>query len=147
MFDPEDFAKLGHRMVQNPCGFADSRTAISRAYYSAFLTAKRHLGLHFQWPKTAEIHDQIQMLFVNCNSDSIKAIGRKLNDLRGKRNDADYDLHARGVDRHDAQLQLGIAQGVIDELNRLSISPAEWDPIINEMKIYAKLTGGKFRIK
>src|SRR5580693_8169118 len=41
MFDPEDFAKLAMRLVQNPCGPADSRTAISRAYYAAFLYAKK----------------------------------------------------------------------------------------------------------
>lgn len=65
MFDPEDFRRLAASMLQHKCSAAESRTAISRAYYAAFLLAKQFLEPHFGFEKVAKAHEQVQQAFAN----------------------------------------------------------------------------------
>ena len=137
MFDPEDFAKLAARLVQNPCGPADSRTAVSRAYYSAFLYAKKLLDPHFYFSGEGKVHTEIRFLFVNSTREELRNIGHQLDDLRGKRNAADYDLAAEDVNSyHNARIHVGISTRLIEKLKQVFSSG--WSSVISEMEEYAR---------
>ena len=137
MFDPEDFAKLTVRLVQNPCGSADSRTAVSRAYYAAFLYAKTPHDPHFHFSGEGKVHTEIRFLFVNSTREELKNIGQQLDELRGKRNAADYDLAAEDVNSyHNARLHVAISMRVIEKLKQVFSSA--WSSIVKEMEEYAR---------
>jgi hypothetical protein len=137
MFDPEDFAKLAVRLVQNPCGPADSRTAISRAYYAAFLYARKLLDPHFYFSGEGKVHTEIRFLFVNSTREELRKIGQQLDDLRGKRNAADYDLAAQDVNiYHNARLHVAISTRLIGRLKQVFSS--DWSSTIREMEEYAR---------
>jgi len=79
---------------------AASRSAISRAYYSLF-----HVVLDFlitnqvRLPKNKpESHTLIYRLLFNCGDRDLRLVASALNDLRGQRNDADYDMKNRDVE-------------------------------------------------
>lgn len=147
MFDPDDFARLATSLVQTPCGAAHSRTSISRAYYSTFLTAKTLLDPYFHLGKTAEVHTVVQMLLSNSTSNIARELGRTLDDLRSMRNDADYDLRNGDVDSyHTARLQNKIAARATLDLRLLLDGSSTASGLIDEMKQWARRSG-KARVK
>jgi hypothetical protein len=141
MFDPEDFRRLAAEMLQGRCSPAQTRTAISRSYYAPFLIAKRDLGPHFFFEKGAKAHEQVQQLFLSCGGPPLKAIGRKLDELRAVRNDADYDLADSYVDSRDnARLEEQKSARLIREL-KLVFDPTNISVHLQEMRKWAKDSG------
>ena len=71
---------------------AEWRSAISRAYYAAFHTAREFLiRLRFRVPAGEQAHAHLWLRLSNTGDVKSDAIGRLLRDLRGRRNNADYD--------------------------------------------------------
>src|SRR5262245_28965489 len=72
---------------------ADWRTAISRAYYAAFHTAREYMTrIRFRVPAGEQAHAYLWLRMSNTGDSKLDAVGRLLRDLRGRRNNADYDL-------------------------------------------------------
>jgi uncharacterized protein (UPF0332 family) len=141
MFDHEDFRRLAARMLQNKCDAAESRTAISRCYYAAFGVAKRLLEPHVRFSKGAKCHEELQRAFANCASPTLQVIGRKLDELRGIRNDADYDADCRDVDDWTrARLEESKASRLIKEIKD-AFSPANEAATLKEIRDGAKKSG------
>lgn len=86
------------------------RSVVSRSYYGAFLEARTKAGLNVQ---TKEAHEKTATHFLNKG---MTAVGNRLNDLRLKRNAADYDIGA-SCEKRDAGKALAYARNIIDELN------------------------------
>ncbi len=110
MFDPLDFLKLANDLVYSK-DEAKLRTAISRAYYSAFLYCREWLRSK-GWPLYGDgrDHNEVQMGLK-------KYIGRKASDklssLRRLRGDADYEL-TKVVDKQVVIKAIRLANVVIN---------------------------------
>ena len=141
MFDPDDFRKLAASMTQGACGAAQSRTAISRSYYAAFLVARQFLERYFHFERHGESHVQVRMLFLGCTNEEARRVGRHLDELRDRRNDADYDLNADDVnDFNNARLYVAIAARTIKRIKEFS-EPGQQDALITEMRQWAAASG------
>jgi uncharacterized protein (UPF0332 family) len=141
MFDPEDFRRLAASMLQRRCNAAESRTAISRAYYAAFLLAKQYLEPYFGFEKGAKSHEQVQQAFSNCAASTLKEIGRKLDDLRDVRDEADDDLACDRVnDWANARLEDGKSARVIKQLKDAFAAPNVQETL-DEIRSWAGRSG------
>lgn len=105
MFEPREFFHLAQELARQGDREAATRTAVSRAYYGAFLQAEIWLqtqGVAFS--RTGRDH-QIAVRELRKIS---RFAGDALQSLRLSRNAADYDLQAAVLDQ-DARLALLMA--------------------------------------
>ena len=90
---------------EQPCNESIKRSAISRAYYSAFNEAMIHLvnkdGLILN--RTENKHKIICDAFLQSVDPAKKSIGFRLKSLRLKRNGADYGEKLRNIDAQAVQ--------------------------------------------
>ena len=92
--DPVEFNKLPSFLVNKKGGVAAYRTAISRAYYSAFLSCCKKINdLGFNLPRDAKAHVEVKKYLNNCGIFQLKTIASQILDLRMDRNKADYDIN------------------------------------------------------
>ena len=117
---PHDFWRLADRLIaneKNPEGF---RSALSRAYYSAFLTAVDFLdAMKIALLGVASVHVELLNILGNTGDAALTSARDKLARLRDDRNAADYDLADKSVEgESNAQSRLADAFDVIAELNR-----------------------------
>jgi hypothetical protein len=92
------------------------RSAISRAYYGCYHTTKAFLeevGL-----VVGEAHPDLAKDFLDSQQDDLMLIGGLLNELRKRRNVADYELE-RTMGFKDAEHGLGSAHQIIGKLASL----------------------------
>jgi uncharacterized protein (UPF0332 family) len=89
-----DYYELAEWLCQNRRSTDGYRSAVSRAYYSAF-----HAGLELlatagvtSYPKNISKHEAVPDILQQSEDFEISKAGAKLHELRGHRNDADYDL-------------------------------------------------------
>lgn len=96
--NPLDFHKLASSLIaQN--GAAEFRTAISRAYYGAFLfCCKKINGIGFNLPSDYTAHEQVKRYLNNCGDFQLQKVASQLLGLRQTRNKADYDLKCKSVE-------------------------------------------------
>jgi len=122
VFDPANFGKIAKEIVENVesnAVFRENReaflrTAISRAYYSAFLLVREKMRLEVGIvSKSPEVHREV-MDWV------YKKFGEKkyqmLLNLRFMRNDADYELE-KSVDINDAKLAVELFRRIVGNLD------------------------------
>lgn len=95
---PADVMKVAEALqsIPNAGNEAVSRSAISRAYYAAFLHTRDKAGIT---EKSGAVH---QLTIDFCYNIGCDKAAQKLDNLRLERNRADYDL-----DRHFNQLLAG----------------------------------------
>jgi len=119
MIRGEDFLKFAERSATGPTE-TDWRTAVSRAYYAAFHEARDFLtALGFQTPRADVAHAFLWRRLQNGGHARLAFAGSRLNQLRGERNQADYDIH-RDLARDDAAAAVISAAMIIDTLQGLS---------------------------
>ena len=107
---------------------AELRSAVSRAYYSAFCLARNYLRDIQQYPrlwrnKTYDInaHQYVAEKFIynQSKSQTMIEIGKDLSRLRKMRNKADYENTMFNLKR-EARTALMLAQNIISALSKLS---------------------------
>lgn len=112
-FDWTDYLNLAKTLEtdaknHNPLGEAQMRSAISRAYYSAFNIAKDYLiSIGKRFNGGAEVHRDIQIIFEDLSQQesdknkkrNLAEISNELGILRSSRNKADYDKNVSGIDK------------------------------------------------
>jgi uncharacterized protein (UPF0332 family) len=104
---------------------AEWRSAISRAYYAAFHTAREFLTrLRFRVPPGEQAHAYLWLRLSNTGDPKADVIARLLRDLRGRRNIADYDL-GRPRSQANATDATNDAQDLIARLDAPAGTPAE----------------------
>ena len=119
MIRGEDFLKIAERSVTGVLE-ADWRTAVSRGYYAAFHEARDFLiALGFQTPRADAAHAFLWRRLQNGGHVGLALAGSRLNQLRGERNQADYDIH-RDLARDDAAAAVKSAAMIIDTLHGLT---------------------------
>jgi uncharacterized protein (UPF0332 family) len=102
-FDYKDYNKIarqlaGQEVVPEPNQEAKLRAAISRAYYCAFLSARRYLSLKEKELTIPEVgaHDYVHNKLLQMNG-KLKTAGQELKTMKYQRNDADYDKTIRNI--------------------------------------------------
>lgn len=101
---------------------ANFRSAISRAYYAAFCTARKYLSEveQIDIPTDGSAHSAVRNALKGCREADIRLLSNKLNSLRIRRNDADYlDTFSSDLSR-TTQAVLQEAELVLVTLNRHS---------------------------
>jgi uncharacterized protein (UPF0332 family) len=110
--------------LANGTSEAEWRSAVSRAYYSAFHVASDLLrSLGFTVPRADRAHAYAWLRLMNCNHQSVADAGRTLNELRGRRNEADYDAKFT-LGRLSAERAVKLADAAIDALDGAVHEPA-----------------------
>ena len=91
------------------------RTSISRAYYAAFLVARRYLeSSGYIFPPESNVHRKV----IDYMKDKNSFISNLLFKLRNRRNDADYNLNIQ-IKKGITISSIKSAQMVIDEIDKL----------------------------
>ena len=104
---------------------AEWRSAISRAYYAAFHNTREFLTrLRFRVPAGEQAHAYLWMRLSNTGDLKADSIGRLLRDLRGRRNNADYDL-GRPPSRANASDAATDARDLIASMDAILGTPTE----------------------
>lgn len=110
MFNPLDFLKLAEELKLSVEDEAKIRTAISRAYYAAFLKAREWLRAK-EWPVYGDARDHREV-----PNGLRRQVGKSASDnlgfLRRRRNNADYDLIKSLIEK-DVNYAISLAQTVI----------------------------------
>ena len=89
LMDPRKFLTLAQQLVVQ-AGEEDWRSAVSRAYYSAFHVVRVFMeGLGFTVPQADRAHGYLWLRLQNCGAPSMEQQGRDLQNLRHHRNLAD----------------------------------------------------------
>lgn len=107
IFDWEDFWTLAEKLAREaptqPASLANAmrRTAISRAYYAVFGSAANWLRVHHPTHPLSghgEIHQNVVDFFLFSQLSAHQEIGRSLQRLRGRRNQADTNATITNIE-------------------------------------------------
>ena len=113
------------------------RTAVSRAYYAAFHTARVLLaGCGFDVPRSDQAHAYLWLRLDNSGHEELRTAGDALQLLRQNRNWAGYDMH-RPYHQAAALAQILSASTVIETLEKATTGPTK-SPITEAIKIYER---------
>ena len=129
-FNWTDFFTLAERLVRHPStpgpDEASLRTAISRAYYAVFCSARilatTQEGLTLQG--TGDVHNQVIAHFRFAQDKSRRDIGLDLRRLRRRRNQADYESVLDDEPKSLAQSSVDIARNILNALHSLDTENA-----------------------
>src|SRR5579884_4183300 len=90
--NPRDFLEVADEL-SGGSREAEWRSACSRAYYAAFHVARELLRqCGFEVPQAEQAHAYLWLRLQNCGQRDLIQAGRAIQELRGHRNWADYDL-------------------------------------------------------
>lgn len=142
--DPEDFISLALKLSSG-ARQSELRTAISRAYYGAFHSARLLLeecGIRFPRKELlgADIHRKVRYCLAYAGNDDTAFIVNRLSSLREQRNRADYDLTSgQFALSHSDNIKTNVrgALEVIDALRRCRVEP-DFHEIREKMRSYAQ---------
>lgn len=120
---------LDHAKSIQTQGEAQCRTAISRAYYAVYCTARDKLAeSQIQLSKSADTHEQVRNYFNLSGDYDSKKIAAELDRLRVLRNNSDYDLTFNGDPNTTCQQAILKAENSLKRLSNFS------DKVIEEIK-------------
>ena len=142
--NPTDFIGLAIKL-SNSSQEAELRTAVSRAYYGAFHSARGLLeecGIDFPPQELfgADIHRKVRFCLANAGNADAALVAGRLGSLRRQRNMADYDLKTDKFarpNRKNVGASLQTAKDVIDALDRCRDEPT-CDQLRETVRAYAR---------
>lgn len=119
--NPKEFQYLASGLVEKNGAFpSEYRTAISRSYYAVY-----NLGINllkemdFTIPKRLNAHVFMPRYFNNSGDSDLIEVATKIDDLRTKRNHADYDLDRHDVEKkHNAKAIVHLAARLIKTMEK-----------------------------
>jgi len=112
-FDWNNYLLLVSDLNSGSPSIAQMRSATSRAYYGAFIQCRNKKGKSAK--KEAAIHQEIIREFKTSDQPEEISIGNLLDDLRQRRNDADYNSFFVPT-QTATKLDIDKAQMIIDNL-------------------------------
>ena len=97
---------------------AARRTSVSRAYYALYHIVREHL-ISSGIPITTkpEEHQRIVRYLKNSGIDNAKYVGEHMNDIREKRNNADYELSDSSFNKNTCALYCSMAETLVNQLD------------------------------
>ena len=139
--DPRDFLALA-KDLRKRGDAAALRTAISRAYYYAFVLSRKYVGKYHPIPSSVDAHKFLPELLQNSGNDDLRDVGKHLDDLRRDRNEADYDVD---VDRPEKTKHvdycLKMAEQIVLDLVAVMGDHVAWNKAVAEMARWKSLVG------
>ena len=135
--NPRDFLLVADDLLEG-MREADWRTAVSRAYYAAFLVAVelfREAG--FAVPQDQGGHKYVYRRLNNSGREEVVTAADHLRTLRTSRNLADYEVRGR-LQLREAVRQVALARTVIRLLDELAESEAVLAPVVEAMRVYER---------
>ena len=140
---PQAFVELAERLItneKNPEGF---RSAISRAYYGAFLQAEDFLRRMNVYLVTDKKHQEVLQILANTGDAEVDASSAMLGDLREERNRADYKLDDKSIEvEAHAQECLDNAKDILAKLNGCRIIPTRFQAVTVKLQAEVKRLRG-----
>ena len=135
--NPRDFHGVAVDLMAKG-GAACFRTAIGRAYYAAFQTAVSVLrGCGCTISKGPQAHGDVILRLQASNNSAVQRVGSQLRDLKGKRNDADYDLEDQKVeDIKTVKFWVADAKRNIDTLDKIVVGGPDREAIISAIRAW-----------
>jgi uncharacterized protein (UPF0332 family) len=125
--DPRDFHQVAIDIVvrRPPTGPAAYRSAISRAYYAAMNVAANVLsGIGHSPGKMDGKHKRIVIYLQQSGDPQLMNAGGIIDDLRRKRNTADYDMGSSSIEElSSARFAVETAREAIDFLDQFAADP------------------------
>ena len=119
---PDDILKTATFLAEGSSE-SDKRSAVSRAYYSAFHSAKMLLNDFGLMLGKNGVHNKTQQVFNNCNAHpNSPLVASKLGELKADRECADYDLEASNFQgERNAEVRIAIAMSIANMIQELSL--------------------------
>jgi uncharacterized protein (UPF0332 family) len=113
--DPVEFLRFAEKTLCRDDGPASCRSAISRAYYAAFLSCRERLeSVGVDVPHNATGHNEVQRKLSRSGDPRYRKVASDLGNLQSQRLTADYDLSKAVVEkRENAQLWLATADRIV----------------------------------
>lgn len=116
-FNPAEFYQLasilfGQQKEVTQYSESFTRTIISRAYYSAFLVARNQSGIN---KSSKDVHQEVRDYFRGSGKTKI---ANQLDDLRTRRNDADYQID-KNLTSRDSAIALKLSESILKELKSI----------------------------
>ena len=131
----EEFLTLAEQHVRGQSE-VEWRSAVSRAYYAAFHVAREFLGdLGFETPRADQAHAYLWRRLGNCGHVPLALAGSRLNQLRGERNRADYDLN---LDLAWKDAQAAVKSAALIVATRQALSNEDRQLATEVMKTYER---------
>jgi len=113
MMDPRDFLHLAKKLCSGNTE-AERRTAVSRSYYAVYnLMAKFFRDKDIPVPLAAEGHEKVSQYVNNSGIPEAAKLSGAIGNLRGARNDADYELDQIDFNHKISALWVAEAQRLI----------------------------------
>ena len=133
--DGRDFLKVAKSLIAGSSE-AEYRSAVSRAYYGAYNFARQLLDdWSFEVSVGSSGHGEVRNMFSNCGVQDIEVAANKLNDLHGRRIDADYLRKDDIGKQNNAKLYVGIAVDIVKTLEKCLVDPHK-TTAINGIRTY-----------
>lgn len=115
--NPIDFYRLAVELYSDTAtSQAKLRTAIGRAYYSAFLCARDRMSLE---GVKQDVHKQVINKYHSTGNQQDTLLANNLEDLRALRTDADYRCKT-DVTRRNAGKSLGLSKKILTQLGLIN---------------------------
>ena len=118
--EPRQFLYLAQKLAEHGAYPAEFRSAISRAYYAAFhfgLILLKEMG--FSIVQNAFAHEKVYQHLNNSGDDQLSKAASKMNDLRTRRNHADYELNRSDVEeKKNARMLVQEAARLIETIEK-----------------------------
>jgi uncharacterized protein (UPF0332 family) len=125
--DPRAFLDLAKRLLEKETNPEGLRSTVGRAYYAAFNVAAEFLaGIGASIPKDASGHKKAQFYLNNSQDETLQQVAGDLDDLRGVRNDADYRLDKKHVEKEaNVRNWVDVADEIIKCLDECKSGPVQ----------------------
>lgn len=121
MFDWNEFLALAQSLATNSDD-ASIRSAISRAYYSAYNQARIRLPADVApIMRDDSSHKQIWDIYGRCSAKAARAVNSKSRKLKGLRVSADY-REGEHLGKEEAELAIALCQQILSDLQKLKDS-------------------------
>ena len=134
--DPKDFLRVANGLAKSDEA-AELRSAVSRAYYAAFHVARKLLvDMGFQISKGPRAHGDVCKYLGNAGNPSVEHAGYNIGDLKGWRNQADYDLDLVEYENSGSVKKIvSITEQIIEDLEQCC-NGSDRDQIKSEISSY-----------
>jgi len=121
---------------------AARRTSVSRAYYALYHHVRENLILSgIRVTTKPEEHQRMVRYLKNSGIEDAKFVGEQMNDIREKRNNADYELNDSSFNKNTCALYCSITETLFNQLDSVDKQSLK-DGLIQ----YAKLVNEPYNL-
>lgn len=117
MVQPLDYVEVARALVEGPRTEAALRTAVSRAYFGAFLLVREALVVKGVLPARRGVRDALDLVATLRARPGYRLLGDMVDELRLLRAHADFD-HPRTLGMTEARRALTLARCIAERVSQ-----------------------------